>query len=327
MVVFGASRELMMTFFVLQVSLRLVHQGVRACDRDSNCKPHQVCCDNRCRSWPKCFLKSEKECYYDTHCIKGAVCVKHECKPIESRTSSCQTDADCRDYAKHADSPNNLHGRKCCGHKCIKAKDCHLFNLSTTARPITRSNTTRQEHNSGVDCRNSSCTPIEVTETSTLEKSANTLSRAGFLSAAILTAAVFLIVMCCCFLRESKYISLRGYRTRQSASPYNSPCTNETAQIERTSAEQHTQTDTDPSVFRVAASWALFPGLYGFSSTGTGTDLPRPLACNLFRGPPSYHSVCLDHELPPSYDEAVNLCPNHNPVRTDRTANASERRS
>ena len=300
----------------------------QSCDKDAHCKPHQVCCGKRCRSWPKCFLNSDKECYYDTHCIKGAVCVSNVCKPRKLLPTSCKTDEDCS-FQKHSSSYDGIASTsKCCQEKCFKTKSCLALKInSTLTTPATSPAIGEQpclettNCPSELECINARCTVKKVVDSHKKSKESDTtLSRAGFLSAAILTAAVFLTIMCFCFLKETKYAQ-RHYmhRARRGESLTQSTYT----AVDQSSVLHHQLDHTRSSnstnnnrAFQITASWILFPGLYGLNQTARShgdRDCEQQDDCNSScTRPPSYRSVCIEHELPPSYDEAMNCpCQNH----------------
>ncbi|XP_031550903.1 uncharacterized protein LOC116288275 [Actinia tenebrosa] len=320
-------------FFVLCIFGHLMDTAL-SCDKDARCKPHQVCCGKRCRSWPKCFLNSDMECYYDTHCIKAAVCVSNVCKPRKLLPTSCKTDEDCS-FQKHSKSFDGIVSTsKCCQGKCFKTKSCLALKINSTLTTPTTSQAIGEQPclettkcPSELECINARCRVKKVVDSAkrNSKESDTTLSKAGFLSAAILTAAVFLTIMCFCFLKETKYAQRHYMRRAQRETLTQS---NYLITVGQPSAVFHDQPDQTHSsnsrnnnrAFQISASWMLFPGLYGSNQTERShgdeernREEEEGDCSSSCTRPPSYRSVCFDHELPPSYDEAMNCdhCQNY----------------
>lgn len=270
-----------------------------SCKNDGQCQTHEVCCGRRCKSWPKCFINTNEECFYDTHCVKGAICVSNVCKPKNIRPKKCSKDQDCV-YQKHSKTYNTLYNTsRCCGGKCFKStQSClHIRINSTTITPNKRLKPTcLTNYNCPTEfkCIGGKCSlQNNAVETSKRRDSSNdsTLSRAGFLSAAILTSAVFLTVMCFCFLKETKYVRRHIERGQAREILTESACTTTQPVLHDTS---HNSTP----------SWLLFPRLQVYSDRQRHDEVVNDDLSGI--NPPSYRSVCFEHELPPSYDEAVN---------------------
>jgi hypothetical protein len=164
------------------------------------------------------------------------------------------------------------------------------------------------------------------------EESDTTLSyKKGILSAVILTGAIFFTIICYCFLKETKYAQRHCIRQvqREETSVTHSTCSHQVGHLSTVLPQDHVHSlnprnNDDGRGSQFTASWILFPGLYGLNHTERSHGIEdgnceHQEDCDSTRtGPPSY-SVCFDHELPPSYDEAMNChCQNctHNTART-----------
>jgi len=289
-------KELWRIVVVLVLGLWFSLQSGYSCDQDSHCEAHQVCCNKRCKSWPKCFLNTEKECFYDTHCVKGAVCIDNKCQPKSTPTAKCTKDQDCI-YQKHSTSYSSVYNTsRCCDGECFKIKSCLLIKVNSTSTTLHKrskpSCLTNYNCPTEFECIEGECVlqneQVQTTSKLKEEPKEPSLSRAGFLSAAILTSAVFLTVMCFCFLKETKYVRRHIERTQDRSTLTERNCTTQEVYHEPRSNS--------------APSWVIFPRLYVYNERENGNDSDDTASIN----PPSYRSVCFEHELPPSYDEAVN---------------------
>lgn len=196
--------------FIFCASLR-----ANGCEYDAMCKNHQVCCENRCTSWPKCFLNTNKECFYDTHCVRGKKCESHVCIMKKTASIDCTTRVDC------LLSTNT--SIDCCNGTCLYGENC------TRTLPTEKNSTviikTKAVQTSpilssscpvfcptGFECVNKTCTALPTVGHSTTEQTIEELSdeqhssiNTGLLSAALFSAAVFISFLCFCFLKETKY--------------------------------------------------------------------------------------------------------------------------
>jgi len=197
----------------LQVALLIICvYRVDGCVSDASCKIHEVCCKNQCKTWPACFLNTNKECFYDTHCVKGSKCVKNACIATKAAIA-CSTRNDC------LKSINTSKTIDCCEGRCIPRANCSktaaknitLKKTKAQTSPILVSSSCRLGCPSGFICINKTCHLHSTKRTTNatvvqqiLEETPKNFAT-GILSAALFGVVVFFSFVCICFLRETKY--------------------------------------------------------------------------------------------------------------------------
>lgn len=275
-------------FLVLYAGLLFVDFASSNCSKDSDCGRQEICCAGlTCRSARKC-----RSCIIDSHCPEGKKCVNSHCTTGKDSTTSsdgkksCSSDKECYNSTKQH--------FKCCQGRCTK-------NSCSSPHSATQPTTARTSCISWRDCSHG-----EQCEKGSCKKTTNVmLTKAGFLSAAILTGSVFLLILCCCFVRESKYSRQRYAERQRRRSRSRSRRRRSTQQIRsRTST---TTTAVENRAFSIddcnACEGGLFipPPEYPGESTTTDGMLssgePVPVT------PPPYYTLSFD--LPPTYEEAL----------------------
>lgn len=266
------------------------------CSTNSDCKHSgEICCAGlSCRSKQNC-----RSCIIDTHCPAGEQCVHSHCtlptkadSKNKSGIKSCSSDKDCNNSTeKHL---------KCCQGTCTTDENS-CTSIPLTPRPSTPSSCgSWKECSHGEQCERGSC-----------KKPSNVmLTKAGFLSAAILTGSVFLLILCCCFVRESKYSRQRyAERQRRRSRSRSRHRRRSTHQRRRSSGavELHsTTTAVENRAFRVDSTCedGLFipPPEYPGESVTTTTDGIHN-SSEEPSSPPPYYTLSFD--LPPSYEESL----------------------
>ena len=267
-------------------SLLVASESLR-CSKDSDCTdPGEICCkrDFTCNTKRRCHV-----CIIHSHCPAGKQCVNSLCVRSSYISKSCYSDDDCLNDTSMA---QNL---KCCNGKCEDIFRCRVITSTTTATvAVTRSSSlcgSWRDCPSGEQCEGGKC-----------KKSSDVmLTKAGFLSAAILTGSVFLLILCCCFVRESRY-SRQRYAERQRRRSRNR---RRSRQSRRRST--HSTIAVENRAFSTEDCRDCEGGFYipppEYPSELTNPDVilsPQPAEQS---SPPPYHT--LSFELPPSYDEAV----------------------
>ncbi|KAL9955189.1 hypothetical protein ACROYT_G036476 [Oculina patagonica] len=276
-----------MIFLVLISGILFVDLASSSCTKNSDCGKEEICCAGlTCRSAGNC-----SSCIIDSHCSKGEKCVNSHCTTSQdsSTTSdeiiSCSSDKDCS---------NTKHHLTCCQGRCSVDHSCSP--LSTT-----QSTTARTSCISWRDCSHG-----EQCEKGSCKKTSNVmLTKAGFLSAAILTGSVFLLILCCCFVRESKYSRQRYAERQRRRSRSRSRRRRSTQQLRSRSSTSTTAVEN--RAFSIddcnTGEGGLFippPEYPGESTTADGilsSDEPVPVT------PPPYYTLSFD--LPPTYEEAL----------------------
>lgn len=209
----------MLTWRALFIILVICWSIVHGCQNDSHCKTHQVCCGNKCKTWPRCFLNTDKDCFQHKHCKKGETCVNNACIR-KSAPIKCTTQEDCRSTDTSLD---------CCHGKCLPSMNCTKPLQNNSRSTITNLNLPVLVYScknicpTGSVCINRTCTRlITSTHTTTRQVKEHTRDKltTGLLSAALFSGAVLLSFVCFCFLKETKYYKKFCYegheRTRES---------------------------------------------------------------------------------------------------------------
>lgn len=288
-------------FILLIAGVLFVEVASSKCSKDTDCtRPGDVCCkrDFTCRTKRIC---DNSWCIIHSHCPDGK-CVDSLCIPNSRGTESCYSDKDCYN---NTTTTENL---KCCGGKC---KD--RFWCSVTIFTTTKSTSTVLSSScvSWKDCANG-----EQCEGGKCEKSSNVmLTKAGFLSAAILTGSVFLLILCCCFVRESRY-SRQRYAERQRRRSRN-------RRRSRQSRRRSTHHSTTAVENRAFSREDRHEGEGGFfiPPPEYPRDLTTPDVIHSSppgEQPPSPPPYCtLSFELPPSYEEALQTEENRDQALTE----------
>ena len=280
-------RHSFMKVFIL--GFLLVDFASSNCTSDDDCLNGQVCCGGY-----TCLSKASCHCEVDRHCNRGEKCVNWQCvTDHESHdTQSCHGNNDCR---------NNNRYRRCCNGKCEVACSGFSTTQPTPELPCIGSRECRDDEK----CEDGKCVKDDASS-----RSRNTLSKAGFLSAAILTGSVFLLIMCCCFVRESKlgrrrYIERQRRRSRRSRNRRRSsdrPHSSVACGILHVNAVENRSFNSD-NVNRDGGLFFHPPSYPGeFNSSHTGADVVY-YETETQVSPPPYHTLSF-LELPPPYEEA-----------------------
>lgn len=247
------------------------------CSKNADCRKEEICCAGlTCRPVEKC-----QSCLIHNHCPEGEKCVNAHCT-----SESCSYDRDCYN--------NTEQHFKCCQGRCTK-------NSCSSPTPTTQSTTARTSCISWRDCSHG-----EQCERGSCEKTSNVmLTKAGFLSAAILTGSVFLLILCCCFVRESKYSRQRYIERQRRRSRSRSRRRRSTQQLRARSST--TTIAVENRAFSIDDCNAcegdhhIPPPEYPTESATTdGVDFhgePAPVT------PPPYYTLSFD--LPPTYEESL----------------------
>lgn len=272
-------------FLLLVVSTSVLNLSCSACLNDADCTNHgEICCpsDLTCSTNERCHRGS---CIINSHCPAGKKCVHSKCIP---RLKSCYSDKDC---FENTTSTRNL---KCCHGSC---KDVFLCSIPTTKTTLTTrsefSCISRKDCSEGQKCEGGKCK----------ESSDITLTKAGFLSAAILTGSIFLLILCCCFVRESRYSRQRyAERQRRSRRRRRSRQGRRRSTLPNTSAVQNGAFITD-----CEGGFTIPPPEYPRDELITSADDDNDANSNPLgeqtSSPPPYCTLSFD--LPPSYEEAL----------------------
>lgn len=275
-------------FLVLTAGLSSVGFANSNCVKDSECGRGEICCAfKRCRQTGNCIA-----CIIDSHCPKGEKCFNSHCTRSHDFSTesvgekSCSTDKDC-----YYNSEQQLN---CCQGKCTKYS-CSSPYATTQPTTVRASCISWRDCSHGEQCEKGSC-----------KKTSNVmLTKAGFLSAAILTGSVFLLILCCCFVRESKYSRQRYAERQRRRSRSRSRRRRSTQQLRPRSSTTCTTTSVENRAFSLDESNACEGGLPppeypGGSSTTDGVLSPvEPAPVT----PPPYYTLSFD--LPPTYEEAL----------------------
>lgn len=247
------------------------------CSKSSDCRKEEICCAGlTCRPAKKC-----RSCIIQNHCSEGEKCVNAHCT-----TESCSHDRDCFN--------NTERHFRCCQGRCTK-NSCSSPTLRTQATTARTSCISWRDCSHGEQCEKGSC-----------EKTSNVmLTKAGFLSAAILTGSVFLLILCCCFVREGKYSRQRYIERQRRRSRSRSRRRRSTQQLRARSST--TTIAVENRAFSIDDCSACEGGLHipppeypTESATTDGVDSPGEPAPVT---PPPYYTLSFD--LPPTYEEAL----------------------
>lgn len=265
-------------FLVLFAACLFADFASSNCSKDSDCRKEEICCAGlTCRPAKNC-----QACLVDKHCPEGEKCVHSHC----TTTKPCSYDEDCY---------NNTEQRlKCCQGRCTK-------NSCSSPSPTTQPTTARTSCISWRDCSHG-----EQCERGSCKKTTNVmLTKAGFLSAAILTGSVFLLILCCCFVRESKYSRQRYIERQRRRSRSRSRRRRSTQQLRSRSST--TTTAVENRAFSIDDCNTCEGGLHipppeypRELTTTDGVDFPGEPAPVT---PPPYYTLSFD--LPPTYEEAL----------------------
>lgn len=275
-----------------------VKSSCSKCSKKTDCKAREICCGSiccgsTCRAGEKCLSL----CITDSQCPADQRCEHHYCAPIpNSYTStdsvkSCSSDGDCDDITEQ-------HSQCCRKGKCT----------TTCLAPTTTPPTSRSSCISWRDCAHG-----EQCKGGSCSKTSNVmLTKAGFLSAAILTGSVFLLILCCCFVRESKYgrqryadrhrrRSRRRSRHGRRRSSHQTRSRSGTVELRTTAVENRAFSIDDCHCCE--AGLPIAPPEYpGERNEGT-SDGNHPSGEPLPPSPPPYCTLSFD--LPPTYEEAL----------------------
>ena len=268
----------------------LVDFASSRCYEDTDC-PHQdeICCARNftCRTKRGCHLW----CLIHGHCPRGKHCVNSRCVSSSRNTQFCSAHGDC--YNNSTFITQNL---KCCNGRCLN----NIFRcsiLTTTTATATRS---------GSSCINGNeCANGEQCEEGRCKESSNAmLTKAGFLSAAILTGSVFLLILCCCFVRESRY-SRQRYAERQRRRSRNRRRSRQSRRrsSQNTTAVENRAFRTEDCSDCEGGFFIPLPEYPGELTIPDGTQSPPQSTEEQSPSPPPYYT--LSFELPPPYEEAV----------------------
>ena len=270
-----------MIFLVLVTACFFNDFASSNCSKNSDCRKEEICCAGlTCRLAEKCH-----SCLAHSHCPEGEKCVNAHCT-----TESCSHDRDCYNNTKQ--------NFKCCQRRCTK-NSCSSSTL-TTQQP-TQLPTARTSCISWRDCSHG-----EQCERGSCEKTSNVmLTKAGFLSAAILTGSVFLLILCCCFVRESKYNRQRYIERQRRRSRSRSRRRRSTQQLRARSST--TTIAVENRAFSIddcnacEGDLPVPPPEYPTEPVTTdGVEFPAEPAPVT---PPPYYTLSFD--LPPTYEEAL----------------------
>ena len=277
---FSSTMRVFDHFLVLQVLVTACSfPDFASSDCSKGCRKEEVCCAGlTCRPAGKC-----RWCIMHGHCPEGEKCVDSHCT-----AESCSNDRDCYN--------NTEQHLKCCQGRCTN-NTCS----SSTPTPATQSTTARTSCITWRDCSHG-----EQCERGSCEKTSNVmLTKAGFLSAAILTGSVFLLILCCCFVRESKYSRQRYIERQRRRSRSRSRRRRSTQQLRSRSST--TTIAVENRAFSIDDCNACEGGLHvpppeypTESATTDRVDFPgEPVPVT----PPPYYTLSFD--LPPTYEEAL----------------------
>ena len=284
----GQHRRFSIILFVAGVLF--VEFASSRCSKDTDCPdPNEICCtrDFTCRTKRRCHL-----CLIHSHCPPGKHCVNSRCVSSSRDTQFCNSQRDC--YNNTSISQN----LRCCEGRCVN--DYYWCSILTTT---TKATTTR----SGSSCTLTwnDCEDGERCEGGRCKKNSNAmLTKAGFLSAAILTGSVFLLILCCCFVRESRY-SRQRYAERQRRRSRNRRRSRQSRRrsSQNTTAVENRAFSTEDCGDCEGGFFIPPPEYPGEMTTpDDGTQSPQSTGEQPSSPPPYY---TLSFELPPSYDEAV----------------------
>lgn len=264
------------------------------CSKDTDCRyPGEICCtrDFTCSTKQRCNSHS---CIIDSHCPAGEKCEHSKCIMKSYGTETCYSDKDCY---------NNFTTKqklRCCEGKCKDIFRCAVF---TTTKPTT-STLPGSPCISWRDCRSGD----QCKEGKCKKGSDVLLTKAGFLSAAILTGSVFLLILCCCFVRESRYSRQRYVerQRRRSRQRSRSRQSRRRSTHHSTSAVENTAFSTEDINNREGGFFVPPPEYPTESTTPGDTQSEFPQSSQLGEqssSPPPYYT--LSFELPPSYEEAL----------------------
>lgn len=271
-------------FLLLVVSTSVINVPCSACSNNADCTNHgEICClsDFTCSTNERCHRHS---CIINSHCPADKECVNSKCIP---RLKTCYSDRDC---FENANSSRNL---KCCDGKCKDVFSCSISSTKTTL--TTRSGfscISWKDCSEGQKCEGGKCR----------ESSEITLTKAGFLSAAILTGSIFLLILCCCFVRESRYSRQRyAERQRRSRRRRRSRQGRRRSTLSNTNAVENGAFTTD-----CEGGFTIPPPEYPRDELIASADdhdaHSTPLG-EQTSSPPPYCTLSFD--LPPSYEEAL----------------------
>ena len=288
-------------FLLLVTGVLFVQFASSTCSEDTDCtKPEEICCtrDFTCATRQKCHQSS---CIIDRHCPVGKHCVNSQCKNNDSFGSkSCDWNRDC------SNATSFTRYFKCCQGKCKFVLLCSTF--TTTKTTTTTITTSGSSCSSWKDCANGE----QCEEGKCKENSNVMLTKAGFLSAAILTGSIFLLILCCCFVRESRY-SRQRYAERQRRRSRN----RRRSRQNRRRSTHHNATAVENSAFSTEDSrdceggFFVPPPEYPRDDLTTPADNASPTG-EQSSSPPPYYT--LSFELPPSYEEALQTEENRSAV-------------
>lgn len=274
---------------ILTISgILLIKLASSRCSKDTDCiTPKEMCCrkDFTCKTIPQCQISAQM-CMVDSNCPAGKQCIHSICKDRTDATklpSNCNSDQDCSKYG---------HMSKCCDRVCKSKVWCAI---STTKAPLDRTRT--------ISCQSwRDCASGDSCEGGNCEHNSNALlTKAGFLSAAILTGSVFLLLLCCCFVREGRY-SRQRYAERRRRSR------NRRRSRQRRRRSSHHTTAVANTAFRTEDSPECEGGFF-IPPPEYPRDLTSPVGTDTLQlgeqsfSPPPYST--LSFELPPSYEEVI----------------------
>ena len=267
-------------FVLLWVSFVLIVDSLKCskhkCDSGKTCCNGIVCLSHK----ETCF--NGWECDSSDDC-NGRICVKHRCNRDPPRIDySCSSDSDCSGTRK-----------KCCGIVC--RKKCDL-----PSRRPEESCVDSQECSTDYICKRNKCVKKSKSSSDTA------LTRAGFLSAAILTGSVFVLIMCCCFVKESKFARRQnGPERRQRHRSRH--CRQSDSTVNQASLSMsHVSVNNTNGAFYIDefTGDAYYSRIFLGQTNGTAFDSGVLPTCENQLVPPPYHTLSFT-DLPPSYDEVV----------------------
>ena len=260
------------------------------CSKHSDCMKGQICCVSDCRAEKDCW------CITDKQCGAGEICQNSHCMPTPNSHATvkpCSVDGDCTDRRRD------------------KSMCCRDGRCSTTCSTTTSTSPSTLGPTRRLPCRNSrDCFDGEDCIGGNCENTSNImLTKAGFLSAAILTGSVFLLILCCCFVRESKYGRQRADRQRRRSrrrssrgrrrSSHHTRSRSGTTELRSTAIENRAFSLED--CHSCEEGLAIPPPEYSSERTeNTIHDYGEPLPPS----PPPYCTLSFS-DLPPTYEEVL----------------------
>ena len=286
-----AKKKLYGLNLILVVSVSFfVEISCSKCSKRADCTEGKICCVTDCRAESNCWCLTDKMCH------KGESCQHSHCVPTQNSSATvkrCFVDGDCHDRRQNY------------------SLCCRDMRCSTACFTSTSTLTSPSGPNRRLPCRNSrECLDGEHCSNGNCESTSNVmLTKAGFLSAAILTGSIFLLILCCCFVRESRYARQRADRQRRRSRRRSNRGSRRSSHHprSRSGTTELRSTAIENSAFSLEDCHSCEAGLAipppEYSSERTESTAIHDLVEELPPSPPPYSTLSFD--LPPTYEEAL----------------------